>query len=36
MEQVGNDVVITLGENDSITLNNVNVASLSASDFLFF
>ena len=35
MEQVGTTVVITLSPNDSITLHGVNVASLSASDFLF-
>jgi hypothetical protein len=32
--QVGQDTVITIDANDSITLSDVAVASLSASDFL--
>ena len=35
MKQVGDDVVITYDGNDSITLQNVQVANLSASDFFF-
>jgi len=34
MQQVGNDVVITVDANNSITLSNVNINSLSANDFL--
>jgi Ca2+-binding RTX toxin-like protein len=33
--QVGNDTVITMSANDSITLQGVNVHSLHAGDFLF-
>jgi Ca2+-binding RTX toxin-like protein len=35
MQQAGNDVVITFDANNTITLQNVNIGSLSASDFLF-
>jgi Ca2+-binding RTX toxin-like protein len=35
MQQVGNDVVITYDGNNSITLQNHTIGSLSASDFLF-
>jgi Ca2+-binding RTX toxin-like protein len=35
MQQVGNDVVITYDGNDSITLHNVVMANLHASDFVF-
>ena len=35
MQQVGNNVVITYDANNSITLQNINIGSLSASDFLF-
>jgi Ca2+-binding RTX toxin-like protein len=34
-QQVGSDVVITYDANNSITLHNMTVGSLSASDFLF-
>jgi hypothetical protein len=35
MKQVGDDVVITYDGNDSITLQNVQVANLHATDFFF-
>jgi serralysin len=35
MQQVGNNVVITYDANNTITLQNVNIANLGASDFLF-
>lgn len=35
MQQVGNDVVITYDAGNTITLQNVNIGSLSANDFLF-
>jgi Ca2+-binding RTX toxin-like protein len=35
MQQVGNDVVITYDGNDSITLHDVTMANLHASDFIF-
>jgi hypothetical protein len=35
MQQVGNDVVITVDADNSITLSNVNINSLGANDFLF-
>jgi serralysin len=35
MQQVGNDVVITVDDNNSITLSNVNINSVGANDFLF-
>jgi Ca2+-binding RTX toxin-like protein len=35
MQQVGNDVVITYDANDSITLHDVQLANLHASDFVF-
>jgi Ca2+-binding RTX toxin-like protein len=35
MQQVGNDVVISYDGNNTVTLHNVNMNSLSASDFLF-
>jgi Ca2+-binding RTX toxin-like protein len=35
MQQVGSDVVITYDGNNSITLQNHTIGSLSASDFLF-
>jgi len=35
MQQVGDDVVITYDGNDSITLQNVQMANLHANDFLF-
>ncbi|WP_165837722.1 beta strand repeat-containing protein [Zavarzinia aquatilis] len=34
--QVGNDVVITYSTRDSITLENVNMAALTADSFLFY
>lgn len=34
-EQVGNDVVITDGASNTITLKNVQLAQLDASDFFF-
>ena len=33
--KVGDNVVITYDGNDSITLNNVQMANLHANDFLF-
>jgi serralysin len=36
MEQVGNDVVITYDDGNSITLQNTNIGSLNANDFLFY
>ena len=33
--QVGSDVVITLGDNDSITLVDFKLSLLDASDFVF-
>jgi len=35
MQQVGDDTVITLDADNAITLQNVNAASLQASDFAF-
>jgi len=35
MEQVGNNVVIHSSDTDTITLENVNLSDLSASDFIF-
>ena len=35
MQQFGNDVVITYDANDSITLHNIPMANLHASDFFF-
>ena len=36
MQQVGNDVVITYDDGNSITLQNTNIGSLNANDFLFY
>ena len=36
MQQVGNDVVITYDGNNSITLENTNINSMNANDFLFY
>ncbi|HZO47107.1 MAG TPA: calcium-binding protein [Xanthobacteraceae bacterium] len=36
MQQVGNDVVITYDDGNSVTIQNTNIASLSANDFLFY
>jgi Ca2+-binding RTX toxin-like protein len=36
MQQVGNDVVITYDGNNSITLQNTNIGSVHANDFLFY
>jgi Ca2+-binding RTX toxin-like protein len=35
MQQVGNDVVITVDADNSVTLHNVSVGNLSMNDFLF-
>lgn len=35
MQQVGNDVIITYDGNDTITLHDVTMANLHASDFIF-
>jgi serralysin len=35
MQQVGNDVVITVDADNSFTLSNVNINSLGANDFMF-
>jgi len=34
MQQVGNDVVITYDDNNSITLQDVQMVNLHANDFL--
>ncbi len=36
MQQVGNDVVITYDDDNSITIQNTNIGSLNANDFLFY
>jgi serralysin len=36
MEQVGNDVVITYDDGNSITLKDANIGSVTANDFLFY
>ena len=36
MQQVGNDVVITYDDGNSITLQNTNIGSMHANDFLFY